>query len=76
MRLVYIPFKELIHANIPQPYSTYSIRCCRDSALHTEICCFHDVSADLQFTEKLAELCTEEQLEPIHFMDVFYDLSP
>lgn len=76
MRFVYIPFKELIHANIPQPYSTYSMHCFRASALRTEICCFHDVSLDLQFAEKLAELCTEEQVDPMHFMDVFYDFSP
>ena len=76
MRFVYIPFQELIHANIPQPHSTYSIRCCRVSASYTELCCFHDVSADWQFTEKLVALCTEEQVEPLHFLDVFYDLSP
>lgn len=76
MRFVYIPFKEMIHANTPQPYSTYSIRCCSvSSAVQTELFCFHDITLSAQFANTLARLCTEAQLEPAHFPDVLYDFG-
>lgn len=76
MRFVYVPFEEVIRANTPQPYFTYSIRCCTDvSDRQQEICCFHDVALDAQFASDFAALCTEMQLDPGHFMDAFYDFD-
>lgn len=76
MRFVYVPFQEVIRANTPQPYSTYSIRCCTDVPdRQQEICCFHDVALDAQFASDFARLCTEMQLDPGHFMDAFYDFD-
>lgn len=76
MRFVYVPFEEVIRADLSQSYSTYSIRCCTDaSAPQQTVRCFHDVTSDAQFANDLARLCTESNLDPIHFMDVFYDLD-
>ncbi len=76
MRLVYIPFQEWNCTDAEAPFITYGIRCCLQARPHTVLCCFHDVSADARFAEDLARLCSEEQLDPCHFPDVFYDLSP
>lgn len=75
LRFVYTSFQEIIHANTPQSYSAYSIQCRDGTSQGRVICCFHDVSLEAQFADSLARLCTETQLEPIHFADVFYDFS-
>lgn len=53
-------------------FQTYAVQCaCRHQTV-----CFHDVSVDVGFTERLCQMCTETQVDPCHFLDIVYDLSP
>ncbi|MGN0571083.1 MAG: hypothetical protein ACI4K9_02755 [Candidatus Fimenecus sp.] len=76
MRFEYFCFPETNALPDGTVFSTYAVQCVRRSQRYTvPIARFHDVSVDLAFTERLCKLCTEAQIEPCHFLDIFYDLS-
>lgn len=53
-------------------FQTCAVQCvCRNRTI-----CFHDVSVNAKFTEHLCQICTEAQVDPCHFLDIVYDLSP
>ncbi len=75
MQIVYVPIRERYRGN-RHTYRTYSILCCRKTAHRlSRICIFHDVTLDLRQAQKIAELCTDTQVEPCHFMDIVYDFA-
>lgn len=77
MRLTYKWFSETSTLQDGTAFHTYGVRCMNANATHAEqICSFHDVALDLDFTKRLCRLCTEEQIEPCHFLDVLYDMTP
>ena len=58
-------------------FPTCAVQCvCRIQQKAVQTMCFHDVSVDTAFTERLCQLCTEAQVDPHHFLDIVYDLSP
>lgn len=58
-------------------FPTHAVQCvCRIRQKTVQTICFHDVSVDTAFTERLCQLCTEAQVDPHHFLDIVYDLSP
>lgn len=58
-------------------FRTYAVLCvCRTRRRRVILHCFHDVSPDISFVKGLARLCTQSQLSPCHFYDVFYDYTP
>lgn len=58
-------------------FPTYAVVCVRRAYRRTvPICRFSDVSVDYAFTNHLCHLCTAEQVDPCHFLDILYDLSP
>lgn len=77
MRLEYLCVRETAVRADGTPFETYAVLCVHRTKRYTEtVCRFHDVSVDPAFTKRLCRLCTEAQVEPCHFLDVFYDLSP
>ena len=42
----------------------------------TLLCQYDDIFLEAEEAESFAALCTKEQLEPVHFLDVLEDILP
>ncbi len=69
--LQYIPVREELFSPELGNYVSYGIRAVLASG--EEATSVSDVSPDFAFVQKLAALCTSEQLSPIHLHDVVED---
>ena len=71
VRYRYVPVRETLVTEDNDKYVTYglSVRTVED-----EIAFVSDVSTEFEEISKLADLCTEQELDPIHIGDVIEDL--
>ncbi len=77
MRFEYLCIPETAVAQDGTRFPTFAVQCVRRTRRRTvTVCRFSDVSMDYAFTNHLCCLCTQEQVEPCHFLDVLYDLTP
>lgn len=70
----YLPVKETAVSEEQVAYATCGIRVlCADGVQSMETAHIADVSTEYTSVLRLAQLCTEEQLDPVHFPDVIED---
>ena len=67
----YLPFAEHLHSDELGEYDTYGIKAVDAAGKVLES--VSDVSLDGEFVTELCRKCTENQLHPIHLMDVIED---
>lgn len=67
----YLPIKEKVVSEDLGTYTTYGIRVVYETeSQSTEFGCMSDVFTDFDRSMRFAQLCTKEQLDPIHLLDV------
>ena len=67
----YRPIEETATDQYIGTFPTYGLELYRDGKL---LQVEHDVTTDRCLAEHIAELCTSEQVEPVHIRDVIYNL--
>lgn len=71
----YLPIQNEIFSPEIGKYRTFGLRVLRvQDGEDQEIMILPDVSTDFSFTLRLASLFTEKQLDPLHLLDVLYDI--
>lgn len=71
----YLPIQNEIFSPEIGKYRTFGLRVLRTrDGEDQEIMILPDVSTDFSFTLRLASLFTEKQLDPLHLLDVLYDI--
>lgn len=67
---IYEPIRQTVVSDDLGEYVTYGIRVLSNGK---PLSLVTDVSTDMDTVERLSALCTKEQLDPIHLMDVISD---
>lgn len=69
-RYQYIPVQETLESEELGKYTTFGLSV---RTVETEIAFVSDVSTEFEEIERLADICTEKQLDPEHLQDVLED---
>ena len=70
VRYRYVPIQQTLTSEDNEPYVTYGISV---RTVEEELAFVSDVSTEFEEIQRLTELCTEQQLDPEHLMDVVDD---
>ena len=66
----YVPVRETLHSDELGTYVTYSLSV---RTIEEEIAFVSDITTDYEEIERLADLCTAKELDPIHLEEVVQD---
>ena len=70
VRYRYVPIQQTLLSEDNDAYVTYGISV---RTVEDEIAFVSDVSTEFEEVQRLAALCTEQELDPLHLMDVVED---
>nr|WP_325229853.1 DUF6514 family protein [uncultured Oscillibacter sp.] len=71
----YLPIENEAFSPYIGRYRTFGLRVLQvEEGEEREVMILPDVSTDFAFTLRLAGLCTQKQLSPLHLLDVLEDL--
>ena len=70
VRYRYVPVEQTLKTEEHQSYVTFGISV---RTVEDEVTFISDLSTDFEAVSRLAELCTEQELDPVHLSDVIED---
>lgn len=74
MLYYYTTFEGILQEDEIGQYTTHGIRAVYTSDRATVVSSVSDVSVDYDEAKKIADMCNELELEPVHLLDVVEDM--